>query len=163
MLRKVIADNLKGYRKNLQCSQHAIADKSDMEQKDISKIENYVENIGVDKIDQLCKGLGIHPYELVIDPDEISAKDLLGKKCFAKGVILLLYQYYLLFSRIYNEEISKMPYETYGIAIKDQSVPCIKDISTDKAFVEGLVDLCNIHQVSPEHLLDVIENALIEL
>ena len=133
-----------------------------MEQKDISKIENYVENFGVDKLDQLCKGLEIRPYELVINFGEIAVKDLLKKKFFTKGVIIMLYQYYLLLSRICDTEISDQEFDVYGIGVKNQSVPCIKNVSTNQSFVQSLVNLCNANQVSPDHLMDVIEDALFE-
>lgn len=161
MLRKTIGINLKRCREKLHLSQHAVAEKCGLEQKDISKIENYVENVGVDKIDQICKGLGICPYELMIAPDEISAKDLLEKKFFMKGVFSLLY--YMLSSQIHNEEISSKPYTSYGIGVSDNSVPCIEDISTDKDFVEGLVKLCNTFQLDPIHLKEYIEDSLIKI
>lgn len=162
LLRKIIGENLKEYRKRINLSQHDVADKTGMEQKTISKIENYLENIGVDKLDQLCKGLGIHSYELVVNPEEITVRALLEQKVFVKGIIFMLYQYYLQMSTVFNEEISSQPLQTYGIGIKDGCMPCIEDICTDKAFVESLVNLCNIHQVSPDHLIDVIEDALFE-
>ena len=162
MLRKIIGDNLKRFRKRTNLSQHEVALKTGMEQKTISKIENYLENIGIDKLDQLCRGLEISPYELLIDPREITEMDLMVKRIFSKGVIVMLYRYHLLLSTVYNKEISDQPYKTYGIGMGKQSIPCIKDICTDKAFVESLVHLCNLYQVSPEHLINVIDDAMLE-
>ena len=71
LLRRTIGINLRRCREKLHLSQHAVAEKCGLEQKDISKIENYVENVGVDKIDQICKGLGIKPSDLMTDPDKI--------------------------------------------------------------------------------------------
>ena len=73
----------------------------------------------------------------------------------------MLYQYYMLMSRMLDED-SNRTYQAYGIGIVGQSVPCIKDISTDERFVQSLVDLCNLHGVNPVHLIDVIEDALHE-
>lgn len=161
LLRKVIGNRLKYYRKRYDLSQHDVADKCNMDQKDISKVENHVDNIGVDKIDQICKGLQLHAYEMVIDFGEISVKDLLTKCVFTKEVVVMLYQYYMLMSRMLDED-SNRTYQAYGIGIVGQSVPCIKDISTDERFVQSLVDLCNLHCVNPVHLIDVIEDALHE-
>ena len=134
MLRKVIGNRLKYYRKRYDLSQHDVADNCNMDQKDISKVENHVDNIGVDKIDQICKGLRLHAYELVIDFGEISVKDFLTKCVFTKEVVVMLYQYYMLMSRMLDED-SNRTYQAYGIGIVGQSVPCIKDISTDERFV----------------------------
>ena len=161
LLRKVIGNRLKYYRKRYDLYQHDVADNCNMDQKDISKVENHVDNIGVDKIDQICKGLRLHAYELVIDFGEISVKDFLTKCVFTKEVVVMLYQYYMLMSRMLDED-SNRTYQAYGIGIVGQSVPCIKDISTDERFVQSLVDLCNLHGVNPVHLIDVIEDALHE-
>ena len=72
----------------------------------------------------------------------------------------MLYQYYLLVTSERNEEISDIPYDTYGIALRNHNEVAIKDISTDKKFVSYLVDLCNINQVDPAHLLDVIYDTM---
>ena len=162
MLRKVIGENLKSCRKRMNLSQYGVADLSDMEQKTISKIENYMENIGVDKLDQLCNGLGIHPYELVIYLTEIKAGDLLEKICFSKGVIEMLWQYYKIVSNILNEEICPVAYRTYGIGLEGKELPCVQDLSTDEQFVESVIALCNANQVSSDQLLYVIEDALYE-
>lgn len=163
MLRKVVGDNLNRIRKEMRFSQHAVAQKSSLEQKDISKIENYVENVGVDKLDQICKGLGIYPYLLFIEGDEISDKNLLELKCFLKGVVCLLYHYYLIMSQIHSKDISPKPYTSYGIGVLNNCVPCIEDISTDKAFVESLIELCNVYQLDPIHLKEFVEDSLLKM
>ena len=162
MLREIIGNNLRILRKRLRLSQQKVADKTDMVQKDISKIENGMENIGVDKLEQICKGLGVHPSELVTDPYGISPKDLLKQKCYRKGVIELLYSYYLLITKIYDPETFHKSYQTYGIGIRDQSVPCIRDVSTDREFVESIIELCNFYQVEPIHLIDIVEDSLFQ-
>jgi len=159
LLRKVIGNRLKYYRKRYELSQHDVADNCKMDEKDISKVENHVDNIGVDKIDQICKGLRLHAYELVIDFGEISVKDLLTKSVFTEEVVVMLYQYYMLINRMLDEDTNRA-YQAYGIGIVGQSVPCIKDISTDERFVQSLVALCNMNGVNPNHLKDVVNDAL---
>ena len=162
MLRKTIGINLKRIREKMGLSQHTVADKCNLEQKDISKIENHVENVGVDKIDQICKGLRIRSYELFV-PNDISARELLEKRCFAKGVITLLYEYHTLVNQIHNDEISSKPYTSYGIGVLNRRFLSIEDISTDKAFVDSLVDLCNRFQLDPTQLKEYIEDALVKM
>ena len=134
-----------------------------MAQKAICKIENHVENVGVDKIDQVCKGLRIHPYELVAQAGEISAKDLLEKEIFLTGVIQLLYRYFLITSKISDKDIAASSIDTYGIGLREPTVLYIKDISTNKPFVQGLVELCNQLQADPIHLREIIDDALFEM
>ena len=52
------------------------------------------------------------------------------------------------------------PIETYGITCEGRE---IKDISTDKAKVESLINRCNQNNLSPLHLDDVIEDFLVDL
>ena len=162
LLRKVIGENLKSCRKRMNLSQYGVADLSNMEQKTISKIENYMENIGIDKLDQLCNGLCIHPYELVIKLGEIRTRDLLEKILFSKGVIEMLLQYYKIVSDILNVEIGSVAYRTYGIGLEGKELPCVRDLSINEQFVESVIALCNANQVSPDQLLYVIEDALYE-
>ncbi len=161
-MRKVIGTNIKTLRKKRKLSQHQLAEKCFLEQKDICNIENYRWNFGVDKINLLARGLHVHPFELLIRTDEMTPKLLLEREVFAKGVVLLLYQYYLILSQIFNEERSTEPMESYGIGLKGHAVPCVRDISTDRKFVESLVALCNAYQVDPVHLQSVVEDALFE-
>lgn len=161
-MRKVIGNNIKAWRKKQKLSQHQLAEKCFLEQKDICNIENYRWNFGVDKISMLARGLHVHPFELLLRTDEITPKLLLEREVFAKGVALMLYQYYLILSRMLNEEISSEPIESYGIGLKDHAIPCVKDISPDRKFVESLVALCNTYQVDPVHLQSVVEDALFE-
>lgn len=50
----------------------------------------------------------------------------------------------------------------YGIALDDDACPNMKfpDMSTNRAEVETLVDLCNSLQLSPIHLEDVVDDFL---
>lgn len=53
-----------------------------------------------------------------------------------------------------------MGIDTYGIGLTDCENLSIEDISTDKDFVDNLVNLCNRFQVDPIHLFDVVEDAV---
>ena len=161
-MRKIIGNNLMVCREKQKLSQYDLADKCLLAQKDISNIENYRWNFGIDKIKNLSRGLAIRPYELVISAGEITVKALLEKDVFAKGVVHMLYEYYLLLSQNSNEDFFEHPIETYGIGLKDHAIPCVKDVSPDKEFVESLVALCNAYQVDPMHLKNVIEDAIFD-
>ena len=161
-MRKIIGNNLRVCRQKQKLSQHDLAEKCLLAQKDISNIENYRWNFGIDKIKKLSRGLAIRPYELMINAGEITAKSLLEKYVFEKGVVHMLYEYYLLLSQNSNEDFFEHPIETYGIGLKDHAIPCVKDVSPDKEFVESLVALCNLQQVDPVHLLNVVEDAIFE-
>jgi len=159
LLRITVGNNLCFYRKKRGFSQLELSMACGVEQKTISRIENYLENTSINKLEQLCIGLKIHPYELFIKQGAITPRDCFEKICFQEGVIQLLYQYYLLLSTIKNQEISDVSYDTYGIGVKNYEELSIKDICTDKAFVESLINLCNLYQVDPMQLKDVVEDS----
>ena len=56
-----------------------------------------------------------------------------------------------------NKEIS-----TYGITYINKPNMVISDISINKKKVENLVELCNKNNLSPLHLMDVIDDFLVD-
>jgi len=49
---------------------------------------------------------------------------------------------------------------SYGIAPETDPNVCILDISTDLKFVTEVIEKCNEGDLSPIHLIDVVEDAL---
>ena len=141
-------------------SQAKLGIRVDMNQNIICKIENYMYNIRIDTLDRICKGLELKPYELVLQEGEITIQVLLENRFFIKGVVEILYSYYLIMSRKLNTEISEQSFDTYGIALDGGEKLCVEDISTDREFVNSIIKLCNELQLSPIHILDVINDSL---
>lgn len=73
------------------------------------------------------------------------------------------YNYVVVESRYFNGEA---PYISYGIALAEEQdgtlevFDSVADISTDRAEVESLADVCNTFQLDPIHLRDVAEDFL---
>ena len=162
-LRKVIGENIHKFRKEADISQEKLGEKINVDQGMISRVETYKENLRIDTFAKLCKSLSIHPYEAVIAEDEITCRVLLTKSIFQKGVLELLKRYFLSLTQRFNPEISSKPYSTYGIGVKDAAEASIVDISTDRAFVESIIALCNELELDPSHLLNVVEDSLLRI
>ena len=75
----------------------------------------------------------------------------------------MLYRYFLITSKISDKDIAASSIDTYGIGLREPTVLYIKDISTNKPFVQGLVELCNQLQADPIHLREIIDDALFEM
>lgn len=76
-----------------------------------------------------------------------------------------MYFYQVIKEEFYHEDIGdyvtfglKVVFATYGVY---SEILKISDISTDKNSVVKLADLCNRNQVSPLHILDVIQDRLV--
>lgn len=67
--RKNIGKNLKQYRDHLHISQEVLGGMTGMPQQSICKIEKCQRNISVDTLDKLSTGMGIPPYQLLMDPN----------------------------------------------------------------------------------------------
>ena len=162
LVRIRFGQNLKKYRKKVKISQENLGNKIGMGQNSISKIENYYRNTSLDTVGKIANGLGISPYMLFMSEDDITAKNLLLQKEYRKVIIIMLYQYHLIVTRINNKEYGDAGIDTYGIGLDDCENLSIEDISTDESFVSNLVNLCNHFQVDPIHLFDVVEDAINE-
>ncbi len=64
---KVFADNVKKYRKQLNLSQEAFADKCGLHRTYISAIECYRRSIALENIQKIAKALGVEVYKLFIE------------------------------------------------------------------------------------------------
>ncbi len=72
-----------------------------------------------------------------------------------------MYRYVPFAEVFYSNDIGK--YRSFGIIANDMSgreVARVSDISVDEIFVNELCRRFNANQLSPIHLLDVIEDAL---
>jgi len=70
-----------------------------------------------------------------------------------------MYHYVLRCDRLFSEDIGS--YVAYGLDVLDETHTCIstiRDITTDKAALAHLVELCNSLQLSPVHIHDVVED-----
>ena len=64
---------------------------------------------------------------------------------------------------LYCEELSST-YRTYGIAAvqNGERIAFVSDASPDRASVEELVRRCNKYSLDPIHLIDVVEDLLVQ-
>ena len=159
-IREIVAANICYYRKKAHLTQEQLAGMAQAGQKTVSKIENCMANCSIDTLERLCVEMEIPMYRLFTPREGITFLDLLNDETYAKGAIMLLYHYYLFMSTLENEEIGIGKYDTYGIALQDHDEVRIEDISTDKKFVQRLVEFCNEYQVSPIHFPDVVQDAM---
>ncbi len=160
--KEIVASNIYYYRKRAKITQEELAGRANAGQKTVSKIENGRQNYSIDTLERLCIELKIPMYRVFTPRDGIGFRELLSDPAYAKGVIMLLYHYYMFMSTLECEEPSIGKYDTYGIALEDYEDVSIEDISTNKNFVKHLVEFCNEYQVSPVHFLDVVEDAMLE-
>ena len=72
-------------------------------------------------------------------------------------VILLNRKYELITTTIVREEIGA--YIGYGIRYGEHAVT---DISLDRAKIENLIERMNLNELSPLHMMDIIEDFLAE-
>jgi len=79
---KVIAANLKKYRKELGLSQEAFSEKVGLHRTYISALEREKRNISIDNIQKIADALEIETYKLFIDaPTKDILKSLEGSDC----------------------------------------------------------------------------------
>ena len=73
-----------------------------------------------------------------------------------------IYSYFPIAQTLFSEELGE--YVSYGIfATRDeQTIALVSDVSTELEAVKELAARCTEHQLSPEHLSDVIEDFLAE-
>lgn len=160
--KEIVGMNVNYYRKKANLTQEELAGLAKTGQRIISKIENYTQNYSISTLERLCIELNIPMYKLFISNNGVDYRELLHDPLYSKGAIMLLYHYYMFMSTIENEEVSDGKYHTYGIALQHYDEVKMEDISTDKNFVQHLVDFCNRYQVSPYHFPDVIQDAMVE-
>ncbi len=70
-----------------------------------------------------------------------------------------MYHYVLRCDRLFKDDIGS--YVTYGLDVLDEAFACIctiRDITTDKAALTRLLELCNSLQPSPVHIHDAVED-----
>lgn len=158
--KEIVGSNMYYYRKKAQLTQDELAGLAKTGQRTVSKIENCTQNYSIDTLERLCVELDIPMYKLFTPRKKVNFLELFNDPPYAKGAIMLLYHYYIFMSKLENEEIGDRQYETYGIALQNYDEVRIEDISTDKKFVQHLVDFCNEYQVSSIHFPDVIQDAI---
>ena len=83
------------------------------------------------------------------------------KKTIQKEAQEMRYRYVAVEEQLSNEETS---YVSYGISVRcgDEEIAHVSDISTNRAEIERLAELCTAEELAPEHLGDVIEDFLVE-
>ena len=75
--RKNLGKNVKQYRDDRHISQETLGDMTGMPQQSICKIEKCQRNVSVDTLDKLSIGMGIPPYQLLMEPSSN-----LPKQCY---------------------------------------------------------------------------------
>ncbi len=72
----------------------------------------------------------------------------------------MTFEYYMIEETFKTE--TETEYVTYGIAVKNENsvVATVSDISTDKAKVLALAELCNRQKLHPMQLKEVVEDML---
>lgn len=69
--RKNLGKNIKQYRDHRHISQEELGGMTGMPQQSICKIEKCQRNVSVDTLDKLSIGMGIPPYQLLMEPNFI--------------------------------------------------------------------------------------------
>jgi transcriptional regulator with XRE-family HTH domain len=64
-IRKIVAKNIRNYRKALNLSQEAVGFRCSMPHVYISKVESGQVSVGLDNIARIAKALKVEPYELL--------------------------------------------------------------------------------------------------
>lgn len=59
---------------------------------------------------------------------------------------------------MYHEDIGE--YFTYGIIYNDNSELIVRDVSTNRSYVQYITQLLNVFRASPIHLYNIIEDML---
>ena len=56
------------------------------------------------------------------------------------------------------------PYVTYGISVRtvEEELAFVSDVSTEFEEIQRLTELCTEQQLDPEHLMDVVDDFLVE-
>lgn len=67
---KVFGENLKKYRKEMNLSQEAFAEKCGLHRTYISSIERFQRNVSIENIQRIADGLEIDTYKLFIPMEE---------------------------------------------------------------------------------------------
>ena len=160
MLRRVVGDNLENYRKKLHFSQGKLYGETGITAKTTSSIENRMRDCKLETLETLAKGLGIQPFELLLDEQSFDKKALFYNPVLWKGVWEILAEYYVILQKVKNEEISNKPYQTYGIAVEGDCLPCVNDVTTDKFFAETLARLFTKMELDPSQLSEVLQDLL---
>jgi transcriptional regulator with XRE-family HTH domain len=65
-IKKLVGDNIRGYRKRIGWTQEKLAVRSGLNSEHISRMENGSENITIETIQKLAASLGVETYRLFI-------------------------------------------------------------------------------------------------
>jgi len=65
-MRAVFAENLRRIRAEKGVSQEELAHRADLDRTYVSYLENQRYAVSIDVLERLAKGLGVHPYELLL-------------------------------------------------------------------------------------------------
>lgn len=138
--RKVLAYKLKEYRKEHRLNQFEFAEDCGISRETLSLIERQAANVTIDTAQLLASRIGV------------TVSDLLNSSATT---------YFILPGKV---EIEGVKYETYGIGVLKNGImiDCVHDISADFNKVKSLVNLCNENGLSPLHLHDAAEDALLD-
>lgn len=139
--RKVLAKNIKAYRKEHNLSQFEFAEDCGMSDVSISRIERQNSNVSLDTMSLLAARMGESVADLLTLNDEITYCLIPTSVC-----------------------INDIETTTYGIgALKNNiMIDYILDISDDYNKILSLAEVCTEEKLEPIHLKDVVENFLME-
>ena len=160
LIRVIIGDNVRYHRKMKNMSQEELGARIEMTQNMISKIETHKQNLTIDMLETLCGGLDVDLFDLAVGNQKLPKVYFFTKTSLTEGVIEILYQYFMIVTKLNDKSISSEPLDTYGIELKGRPEICVADISTNREFVSSLVELFNRLQLDPVHIDDVIRDAV---
>ncbi len=134
--RKILAENLKNYRKEEKISQFEFAEDCGISRDTLSLIERSKDNVTIDTLQLLTARMGKSVSDL-FSPQEA--------------------KYVLVPTKLMTFGLTE---DTYGIAVinNDLMIDYIPCISKDYNRVLSIVQLCNEELLSPCHLREVLED-----
>ena len=75
LLRQVLADNIRRFRRELGISQEELAHRAKIHRTYMSSIERAQRNIAIDNIEKIANGLEVKPHQLLHGRAPIAAKN----------------------------------------------------------------------------------------
>ncbi|MBS1904688.1 MAG: helix-turn-helix transcriptional regulator [Bacteroidetes bacterium] len=66
-IKRIIGDNIRGYRNRLDWSQEKLAVRAKMHNDYLGRLERGVQNASIDSLFKIAKALGVAPYKLWIE------------------------------------------------------------------------------------------------
>ena len=67
LLRQVLADNIRRFRRELRISQEELAHMAKVHRTYMGSIERSEQNISIDNIEKIAKALNVKPHQLLMD------------------------------------------------------------------------------------------------